>query len=203
MKKNKKTNRVAGLLIVFFVGTFSVVAGRFLYLQITGEVDGISLVEWAEEKRTSSHILDAERGKIHDANGMPLAYDRPTYRLYAIVDKKYSTNKDQPLHVKNPKKTAKKLAPILDIDDSILFSTLEQGIEMLVNTSPKKRKIKSMSWNYRESALKKNRFVTIQMACSPHISSVLPGRQKKQMNKRSILRKSKGLLGLKKKWMSC
>ncbi|HLR80299.1 MAG TPA: penicillin-binding protein [Bacillota bacterium] len=129
MKKNKKTNRVAGLLIVFFVGTFSVVAGRFLYLQITGEVDGISLVEWAEEKRTSSHILDAERGKIHDANGMPLAYDRPTYRLYAIVDKKYSTNKDQPLHVKNPKKTAKKLAPILDIDESKLLSKLEKGIE--------------------------------------------------------------------------
>lgn len=129
MKKNKQTNRVAGLLMVFFVGTFSIVAGRFLYLQITGEVDGVSLVEWAEEKRTSSHQLDAERGKIFDGNGMPLAYDRPTYRLYAVVNKAYSTNQEHPVHVEDPEKTAKKLAPLLDTDESMLLSRIEEGIK--------------------------------------------------------------------------
>src|SRR5690606_37340397 len=71
----------------------------------------------------------AERGKIFDRNGMTLAYDRPSYRLYAIVDESYSENAEEPLHVVDPKETAEKLAPLLDADASDIQERLEKGIE--------------------------------------------------------------------------
>src|SRR5699024_4490997 len=75
------------------------------------------------------YYLDAERGKIFDKNGMTLAYDRVTFRLYAIVDESYSANSQEPLHVKDPEKTAKKLAPLLDADEKFIRQRLKEGIE--------------------------------------------------------------------------
>lgn len=120
---------MAGIFIIFFSVVFLVITGRFLYLQVTGEVNGVSLEAWAEEKRTSSYTMPAERGKIFDRNGMTLAYDRPSYRLYAIVDESYSENAEEPLHVVDPKETAEKLAPLLDADASDIQERLEKGIE--------------------------------------------------------------------------
>src|SRR5690625_867788 len=102
MKKNKSTNIVAGLLMISFIGIFLVLSGRFLYIQVSGEVNNVSLEQWAKQKRTSSYSLHAERGKILDNNGMALAYDQPTYRLYAIVDEAFSENQKTPQHVENP-----------------------------------------------------------------------------------------------------
>jgi len=120
---------MAGILIILFVGVFLVLSGRFLYIQATGEVNNVSLQEWAEEKRTNTVSLDSERGKIYDKNGMTLAYDRPVYRLYAVVQEAYSTNLDNPQHVVDPRETAEKLAPILEADEDELIDRLESGIE--------------------------------------------------------------------------
>ena len=116
---------MAGVLVIFFAAIFLILTGRFIYIQVTGEVNDVSLKELAIEKRTSSHALSAERGKIFDGNGMTLAYDRPTYRLFAII----TGDANQPNHVKDPKKTAKQLAPLLDIEESEILSKLEKGIE--------------------------------------------------------------------------
>ena len=129
MKKNKATHFMAGILIIFFVSIFLILTGRFLYIQATGEVNDVSLKEWAKEKRTASYTLNASRGKIFDNNGMTLAYDRPTYRLYAIINDAYSGNSKNPKHVDNPEETAKQLAPILDMKESDILAALEQGIE--------------------------------------------------------------------------
>src|SRR5699024_5885865 len=89
ISKNKTTHFMAGILILVFVGTFLIITGRFLYIQAVGEVADVSLEEWAKEKRTASYTIDAERGKIFDNNGMMLAYDRPTFRIYAILNEAY------------------------------------------------------------------------------------------------------------------
>src|SRR5690625_4071078 len=107
--KNKKTNMVAGIFMVLFIGAFLIVTGRFLYIQASGEVANVSLADWAKEKRTSTYFLNSERGKIFDKNGMTLAYNRLTYRLYAIIDEKYTVNKKDPKHVDDPQKTAELL----------------------------------------------------------------------------------------------
>ncbi|MBY7143728.1 PASTA domain-containing protein [Virgibacillus sp. NKC19-3] len=129
MRKNKTTHLMAGILILFFVAVFLVITGRFLYIQATGEIDDVSLEDWADEKRTSAYLLEAERGQIFDKNGMTLAYDRPTYRLYAIVDEAYSSDLESPDHVTDPQKTAELLAPILDMEASTVLDQLQSGID--------------------------------------------------------------------------
>src|SRR5699024_7271240 len=114
---------------VFFVIIFLVVTGRFLYIQVSGEVNGISNREWTEEKRTACYTLDAERGKIIDKNGETLAYDRPAFRLYAILDETYSEHTNEINHVENPGRTAEKLAPILDMEPEEILSIMERGIQ--------------------------------------------------------------------------
>src|SRR5699024_5005615 len=110
-------------------GIFLVISGRFFYIQATGEVNDVSLEKWAKEKRTSSYSLPAERGRIYDRTGMTLAYDQPTFRLYATVDEAYSENQKSPKHVVDPEETAEKLANLLDADKDELLSILENGIE--------------------------------------------------------------------------
>ncbi|TFJ94557.1 penicillin-binding protein [Lentibacillus salicampi] len=129
MKKNKKTHVMSGVLIVLFVGIFMIISGRFLYIQATGEIAGVSLENWSEEKRTASYTLDAERGKVYDRNGMTLAYDRPTYRIQAIVGESHTQNEEEPLHVVNEEETAEKLAPLLDADESYLLDQMEEGVQ--------------------------------------------------------------------------
>ena len=127
--KNKKTNMVAGIFMVLFIGAFLIVTGRFLYIQASGEVANVSLADWAKEKRTSTYFLNSERGKIFDKNGMTLAYNRLTYRLYAIIDEKYTVNKKDPKHIVDPKKTAELLAPILDVDEGFILERIENGLK--------------------------------------------------------------------------
>lgn len=125
MKKNKTTHFMAGILILLFVSIFLILTGRFMYIQATGEVNGVSLDEWADKKRTSAYTLDSERGEVLDSNGMTLAYDRPSFKIYAIVEESYSENQ----HVKKPEKTAEKLAPLLDMKQKNILDQLKTGIE--------------------------------------------------------------------------
>lgn len=115
--------------MVVFLIFFLIISGRFIYIQVTGEVNDVSLEAWAKEKRETSVVLPAERGKIYDRNGMTLAYNRPTYRIYAIVDPEYSKSQKEPLHVVDPEETAEKLAPLLGIDEKEILERLHEGIE--------------------------------------------------------------------------
>ncbi|HLR74632.1 MAG TPA: penicillin-binding transpeptidase domain-containing protein [Virgibacillus sp.] len=129
MEKNKTTHLMTGVLMVGFVCMFLILTGRFLYIQVTGEVNDVSLEEWAKEKRSSSYILDAERGTIFDNNGVTLAYDRRTYRMYAIVDETFTINSKDPKHVVDIEKTAQALAPIIEVEESYIRDRLASGID--------------------------------------------------------------------------
>jgi len=120
---------MAGIFIIIFIAIFVVLTGRFVYIQATGEVNNISLEEWAEQKRTASYSLSAERGKILDKNGMILAYDRPTYRVYAVMDEAYSEDPENPRHVVDIEKTAETLAPLLDTEEEAIQNSLQYGKE--------------------------------------------------------------------------
>ncbi|WP_181348920.1 penicillin-binding protein [Thalassobacillus sp. CUG 92003] len=127
--KSRNTSRSAIWLTVIFALIFLFITGRFLYLQTTGEVQGVDLNEWADKARTSSYEIDATRGKIYDKNGMVLAYDRPTYRMQAIVDPEYSRDPDEPNHVKDIDQTAEELASILDTTAGELEQKMKSGKE--------------------------------------------------------------------------
>ncbi len=49
---------------------------------------------------------------------------RHAYNLVAILDKKMTTNPKKPRHVKDAKKTAKKLAKVIEMEESEIYSIL-------------------------------------------------------------------------------
>ncbi|WP_407268078.1 penicillin-binding protein [Radiobacillus sp. PE A8.2] len=129
MRKNKTTHVMSAVFMIVFVIMFLVISGRFLYIQGTGEVAGVSLEDWAEQKRTNSYSLPANRGIIYDKNKMVLAQDQITYRVYAIVDEEYTVDKSKPKHVLDPQITAEKLSPILNMEVAKVKQSIQWGID--------------------------------------------------------------------------
>lgn len=120
---------MVSFLMILFSLFFVIISGRFIYIQATGEVSDVSLDDWAKDKRETSVVLPAERGKIYDNSGMTLAYNRPAYRIFAILDPEYSQNTEEPKHVVDTKKTADALAPFLDLESEEIKNILDNGIE--------------------------------------------------------------------------
>ncbi len=105
-------------------------SGRFIYIQATGEVQGVNLNEWAERQRSNHTELPARRGYIYDRNGMELAQDITVYRLYAIISEAYSPNPEKRLnHVADHELTAEQLAPILEMETSEIVDIFQRGVE--------------------------------------------------------------------------
>lgn len=129
MKKNKQMNQTAASLMLIFFFVFLVIGGRFIYIQATGKANNVSLTEWANEKRDTTITLPASRGKIYDHSGMTLAYNRPMYRVYAILNPEYSKNRATPQHVEDPEMTAEKLARYLNMEKKEIQHLLENGIK--------------------------------------------------------------------------
>src|SRR5690625_47669 len=107
MGKKANSKKMIIFFFIVFAVVFVAVTGRFLYIQAKGEVNNVSLKEWAKDKREVSYPLKAERGKIYDDTGVMLAYDRPVFRIYAVIDPAHSKNKQDNLHVEDPESTAK------------------------------------------------------------------------------------------------
>nr|WP_217586224.1 penicillin-binding protein [Lentibacillus saliphilus] len=127
--KHKHTHVMSGIFILIFAFVFMLIGGRFLYIQASGTVNDVSLSEWAQKIRTASYPLSAERGKILDHNGLTLAYDHPTFTIYATVDEAYTVNEKEPKHVVDVETTAEKLAPFLDVEKSYIVERIQWGID--------------------------------------------------------------------------
>jgi penicillin-binding protein 2B len=124
--KSNNINRGAAIFSVIFGLLFFLLAMRFLYIQITGTVDGHELPVMAEEKYTQSTILEADRGSILDRNGIPIAQDTPAYTVVAILDEEHSKDSKVVRHVTNVKETAQKLSPLINMSEENLLKLLER-----------------------------------------------------------------------------
>lgn len=127
MNLMKKRNAWLMILALLFIVVFMVIFGRFIYIKVSGQVNHVSLYDWAKDKRSATIPLEAERGTIYDRDGNILAYNRPTYRLYAILDESYSENAAKPKHVINVDKAAEAIADNTDVDFKDAKKTLESG----------------------------------------------------------------------------
>ncbi|MFT4416122.1 penicillin-binding protein [Fredinandcohnia humi] len=124
--KNININRGAAIISMFFALLFFILMGRFIQIQATGKVDGVVLAAMADEKYTKQREIEAVRGTIYDRNGKPIAEDTASYTVVAILDKTLTVNEKKPKHVVNPEETARKLAPLLKMDEQELRSILEK-----------------------------------------------------------------------------
>lgn len=122
MRTSRSTRIMTSIFMLLFVLIFLLIAGRFIYIQVTGEINGVSLRAWAKEKRNTEYKLESKRGTIYDSNGMVLAYDLPTFRMYAIIDEDHQ-------HVDDIEGTAEKIAPLIDVDPSYIIERIENGLK--------------------------------------------------------------------------
>ena len=110
MRKHKHTHRGAAICFGIFSLLFFILYGRFVYLQATGVADGQVLAVEAQKRYLKKQVLEARRGTILDRRGKVIAEDIPSYTIAAILDP------DMPEHVTDPEETARKLAPLLNMD---------------------------------------------------------------------------------------
>lgn len=100
---------------LLFSVLFVVLLVKIFMLQV---VDAAWLQEKATHVWNRNEILRPERGKLYDRNGVAMAYDAPAYTVVATLSKK------DPNHVEDPVETARRLAPVLDISESVLYKQL-------------------------------------------------------------------------------
>ncbi len=130
VKKRKKNNiRYSKIVIFTSLFLFACMIGRILQLGLSREVDGINLKELASRRTTAKETLSAERGSIYTTDGEPLAQNVSSYKLIAYLDKKRTTNENNPQHVVDKEKTAKALAPIIGMsEEEILKNLSKEGV---------------------------------------------------------------------------
>ncbi|HEX7298163.1 MAG TPA: penicillin-binding protein 2 [Solirubrobacteraceae bacterium] len=102
--------RRIGLLFAVFLAFLLLAGGRAVFL---GAIKGSSLASAAASQQVSSLELPARRGTIVDRNGFELAVSEPADDVSAT-----------PYLVKDPIKTAGKLAPLLGVDADTLIRKL-------------------------------------------------------------------------------
>jgi cell division protein FtsI/penicillin-binding protein 2 len=104
--------RRIGLLFAGFLLCFLVIAGRAFWLQ---GVQGAKLASEAAYQQTDVVTVPGLRGSVLDRFGNPLAVSEDAKTIYAT-----------PYQVKQPRQTAAKLAPILDMEDSEVLKSLTE-----------------------------------------------------------------------------
>jgi penicillin-binding protein 2B len=122
--KNKNINKGAAFFTIFFGSLFFLLFLRFLFIQITGEIDGHQLPVMAEQKYSKSKIIEAHRGSILDRNGIAIAQDTPAYTVIAVLDDNQTKDIKKPKHVVNPNDTATKLAPLINMSVDSVYRLL-------------------------------------------------------------------------------
>lgn len=130
IRKRPSTNVRAAVFMGLFLLIFLIIFGRIVYIQTQKELKGYDLQKMAEEKWTISKAIKGRRGTIYDRDGQAVAQELTSYTMYAILDK------NQPSYVKDPKKTAKTLAPYIDMSEEKLEELLSTPNRFQVELGP-------------------------------------------------------------------
>lgn len=120
-KKNLNINKGASALHIIFALLFFLMIGRFLYIQVGGQVAGVNIQEFTSSWFQSSDVLEGKRGTIYDSRGTQLATQTISYKLAAVLSE--STGN----YVKDTKLTAEKLAPLIGMPEADILGILEAG----------------------------------------------------------------------------
>lgn len=119
--RNRKVIAVFLYITSFIV--FGLVAFRFSWIMVRGEINGENLLENVHELYTSSNTIQANRGTIYDANGNPIALDATSYKLVAVLTDSWSSA-SRPQHVQEPEAVAQVLSQYISMSEEDLVERL-------------------------------------------------------------------------------
>lgn len=114
-------------MLIIYGGLFFALFIRIFYIQATGTVEGVELEAKAASLYQKEQVLTAERGKILDRNGEVIAEDTLSYRLYAIISEKATTNENNPRHVIDPQNTAQILSEYIPMSEEKIYELLTKA----------------------------------------------------------------------------
>ncbi len=127
----KRSNRTITYLILVISLIGALVIANVLFTMVTGIHlhSGRNIKTAWGGSETSVNVVTASRGVIYDRSGKEvIAQDVETYKIVAIIDKRRKDG-DKPAYVKDQKKTAKELAPILGMDEDEILNKLKTGVK--------------------------------------------------------------------------
>ena len=125
-KKRKNSIKYSKLFILISLFLFCLMIGRVSQIATSKEIDGVNLQELASRRTTKTDVVSAKRGSIYSVNGDILAQNVSSYKLIAYLDPKRTTNKKKPQHVVDKEDTARKLAPILGMEEAEVLRYLSK-----------------------------------------------------------------------------
>ncbi len=128
MNKKNNTIKINKYFMICIVLLFCVIIYRIIYISTAKKVDGINLSAFASNRNTAKKTLYASRGTIYDTTGEILAQSVNSYTVIAYLDSSRTTNKKNPQHVVDKEKTAKELAPILNMSEEKILSLLNKKV---------------------------------------------------------------------------
>lgn len=126
MKRNNslKFNVKVTMLLVSFL--FVLISAKLIYVAISTDVDGIDLTAFASNRNTEKRTTYASRGAIYYSNGEELAIDMNSYTVIAYLSSTRTTDETNPEHVIDKERTARELAPILEISEETILERLNR-----------------------------------------------------------------------------
>lgn len=98
--------------------------GQFVYLSLSPTIYGKNMAEFAASRNTVKRTISAKRGTIYDSNNNVLALNVSSYTVIAHLPKSTVYTKEN--YVKDVKKTAEALSPVLNMDVETLEYLLSQ-----------------------------------------------------------------------------
>ncbi len=141
MKRRKNTIVTNRLIIICIFLSFLCIFLKLCFVVLSPTVDGKNLAEFASNRNTVTQTLYATRGNIYDVNGERLAQSVNSYTVIAYLDSRRTTNPKKPQHVVDKARTAKELAPILNMDENRILDLLNQEGLYQVELGPNGRGI--------------------------------------------------------------
>lgn len=119
--KKRVTIRISKFIILVVAFLFVAIICKLSYVVLSDKVDGINLKDKSASISTVKKTLYADRGNIYDINGEELASTVNSYTVIAYLN----SNKT---NVSDKEKTAKELAPILNMTEEKLIELLNKKL---------------------------------------------------------------------------
>ena len=99
---------------------------RLVQLGLAKTIDGTNLQALASKRTTKTEIIASKRGTVYTSDNEVLAQNVSSYKLIAYLSESRTTDKNNPQHVVDKEKTAKALAPILEISEEEILRYLNR-----------------------------------------------------------------------------
>jgi len=130
MAIKKNSNQSAKIVMCFFAFVIVLMLLNIIYLGATGKhfLSGENIREYADSRGSSQRVdtLYAQRGTIYSSDNEVIASDVKKYKLYAILSNTRVEADGTPAYIVDKEDAAKKLAPIIEMDEDKILERLSQ-----------------------------------------------------------------------------